>query len=1048
MSLWLRVTRSCRLYSPQASSSLHCLTSAATRNFSILNRNSPRIAIRMMHQVNAAGDHVDVVAKRIENIITSPEDKRQYRGLILKNDLRVLLVSDSETDKSAAALDVNVGHLMDPWELPGVAHFCEHMLFLGSEKYPVENDYGKFISQNGGMTNAYTSTDRTNYHFNIKPDALPGALDRFVQFFLCPLFTADATEKEVNAVDSEHSNNLNKDVWRAMQIDRNMSKPGHDHGKFGTGNKKTLLEDAREKGIEPREALLRFHKQHYSSSIMSLAILGNEPLDKLESYVAEMGFAEIENKQTARPHWPEHPYGPEEQGKIVYMVPVKDSRSLELKFAFPDLRPEHQSQADHLISHLLGHEGPGSLLSELKRRGWVSSLSAGSNTIANGFGRFSVAVDLSPEGIENIDAIMVLMFQAIGLIKRTGPKEWVHKELAEVGANQFRFQDKTGSMTTVTKWAGELQYTEFPHILSANYLMTEWRPERITELLELLRPENMICRVTGLKYAGHPNNVNEPVYGTEMRIEDMTKDQLDRLNRALLEKNSALRMPEPNPYIATDFSLKERDPKNEPGPRLIRDDHWMRVWYKQDDEFLFPKRVTKLRVSSPAISSDPQGYIAAVMFTSCFIDGMAEELYYATVAGLRNDVAPTMSGLDFIVSGLNEKQNRLIRDLLKKFINFKPDPLRYSVLKENIERQLQNYWKGQPSSIAAHFHYLLLTERAWSKQQVLACLQELTMGDMDEFIASALRRFHVEVFVHGNVVEEEAQQLARDVLAELRTVPSRPVFANEIDLRREYKLPAQSEHCYRHYQDVHPASCVDFVLQVGVEESRENVVFELLIQMLHEHAFNELRTNQQLGYLCHTMPKRYNGVQSLEFSVQGPKEPDFVEERIEDYLEVARKMIVDMPDTEFKDHVDALANKRLEKPKNLKQRYNKLWSEIAHREFHFNRAEDEVALLREVTKDELLAFFDKKIRRDGAERRKFVVMVHSNADTKETFEAKRPEQPKREISCGDRLRAELPMWALPAPKLALPPPGASLFTETLGKTPAESAAAAAAQSKL
>ncbi|CAJ0561255.1 unnamed protein product, partial [Mesorhabditis spiculigera] len=324
-------------------------------------------------------------------------------------------------------------------------------------------------------------------------------------------------------------------------------------------------------------------------------------------------------------------------------------------------------------------------------------------------------------------------------------------------------------------------------------------------------------------------------------------------------------------------------------------------------------------------------------------------------------------------------------------------------------------WKGQLSSMLAHFHSLLLTERAWSKQQVFACLQELTMGDMDEFIASALRRFHVEVFVHGNVVEEG------------KTCP---------------------EHCYRHYQDVHPASCVDFVLQVGVEESRENVVFELLIQMLHEHAFNELRTNQQLGYLCHTMPKRYNGVQSLEFSVQGPKEPDFVEERIEDYLEVARKMIVDMPDTEFKDHVDALANKRLEKPKNLKQRYNKLWSEIAHREFHFNRAEDEVALLREVTKEELIAFFDKKIRRDGAERRKFVVMVHSNADTKETFEAKRPEQPKREISCGDRLRAELPMWALPAPKLALPPPGASLFTETLGKTPAESAAAAAAQSKL
>ena len=117
------------------------------------------------------------------------------------------------------------GHLMDNWELPGTAHFCEHMLFLGTDKviiraesrvanflcsdfigtfetrigrisclielfsilysvwcshphlplvqYPSENEYSKFISSNGGSTNAYTSTDNTNYHFDVKPSELP-----------------------------------------------------------------------------------------------------------------------------------------------------------------------------------------------------------------------------------------------------------------------------------------------------------------------------------------------------------------------------------------------------------------------------------------------------------------------------------------------------------------------------------------------------------------------------------------------------------------------------------------------------------------------------------------------------------------------------------------------------------------------------------------------------------------------------------------------------------------------------------------------------------
>lgn len=51
----------------------------------------------------------DLVLQRFDNIVQSVEDKRFYRGLILSNHMKVLLVSDPETDKSAAAMDVNVG---------------------------------------------------------------------------------------------------------------------------------------------------------------------------------------------------------------------------------------------------------------------------------------------------------------------------------------------------------------------------------------------------------------------------------------------------------------------------------------------------------------------------------------------------------------------------------------------------------------------------------------------------------------------------------------------------------------------------------------------------------------------------------------------------------------------------------------------------------------------------------------------------------------------------------------------------------------------------
>lgn len=148
------------------------------------------------------------------------------------------------------------------------------MLFLGTEKYPNENDYAKFLSEHGGGSNAATFPDHTNYYFDVVPDQLRNALDRFSQFFLSPLFTEQMTERELNAVNSEHEKNVSSDVWRMDQLDKHTAHTGHPYRKFGTGNKDTLDVIPKQKGINVRDELLKFHGKWYSANIMSLAILG------------------------------------------------------------------------------------------------------------------------------------------------------------------------------------------------------------------------------------------------------------------------------------------------------------------------------------------------------------------------------------------------------------------------------------------------------------------------------------------------------------------------------------------------------------------------------------------------------------------------------------------------------------------------------------------------------------------------------------------------------------------------------------------------------
>ena len=111
------------------------------------------------------------------------------------------------------------------------------VVFLGTEKYPDETEYSKFLSQHGGSSNAYTAGDHTNYYFDVTPKNLEGALERFSQFFIAPLFTESATDREVNAVNSEHEKNLPSDTWRLRQLESSLSDPEHDYHKFGTGSK-------------------------------------------------------------------------------------------------------------------------------------------------------------------------------------------------------------------------------------------------------------------------------------------------------------------------------------------------------------------------------------------------------------------------------------------------------------------------------------------------------------------------------------------------------------------------------------------------------------------------------------------------------------------------------------------------------------------------------------------------------------------------------------------------------------------------------------------
>ena len=115
---------------------------------------------------------------------------------------------------SYVSIAVNVGSFNDPHNRQGLAHFLEHMIFMGSTKYPAENDFSDLISANGGYSNAYTEFEYTNYQFKVNYTGLEKALDLQANLFASPLLLKDAMDREIKAVENEFQGVYSSDGTR------------------------------------------------------------------------------------------------------------------------------------------------------------------------------------------------------------------------------------------------------------------------------------------------------------------------------------------------------------------------------------------------------------------------------------------------------------------------------------------------------------------------------------------------------------------------------------------------------------------------------------------------------------------------------------------------------------------------------------------------------------------------------------------------------------------------------------------------------------------
>ena len=441
-------------------------------------------------------------------------------------------------------------------------------------------------------------SERADY-FDVQHPFLLGALDRFAQFFLCPLFSESATEREMKAVDSENSKNLQSDAWRLQQLFKGAADPRHPWSRFNVGSIETLSDkleryvrlelstasvpatrgsaqpqpgaegggsaanvatasvhaSVRAKhvpALKVRRTLIDFHSRHYSANLMTVAILGRECLDTLAQWAVPL-FATVPDQKLPRPKFDVEPYPLSRLNNYYRIVPVKNFSSLTVTWALPPITEQVHSKPFRYVSHLLGHESEGSLLSLLKNKGWADQLMAGESRSHSDFACFDVTIELTDEADAHVDEIIGLIFAYIRLIAaEPEPHRWVFDEMRDLASVSFRFRDVVEPSSLVMALAASLQLHPPKLAHSHPYLYDEWRPDLISDLLMLMTPQ----RAT----VSHVSRVHESIATSRERWYG-TMYQRTPISDALLAQWSAvplhpeLHFPTPNPFIPTDFAL-------------------------------------------------------------------------------------------------------------------------------------------------------------------------------------------------------------------------------------------------------------------------------------------------------------------------------------------------------------------------------------------------------------------------------------------------------------------------------------------------------------
>lgn len=911
--------------------------------------------------VFAANPNYDIIEDKNPLQILSPSlAKRETAKIRLKNGLEVLLISDPDSDQSAAALAVEAGSWNDPVEYPGMAHFCEHMVFMGSKKYPDEDCFMQWVKDAGGKPNAYTKPDRTVFMFSSNHYAFRKILDNFAHFFIDPLFKADMVKRELLAVNQEHLKNVEHDGWREYRIFQETGNPNHPNAKFGTGTEDTL-------SIIPLETLKNWHGTHYVANKMHLAIYSNEPIDALIKLANET-FSAIHAGSSTSVILHESLTSPQQRGHILYIEPIQDIRKISIGFEIPSyIAVDIDSRTPYLLGYTLTYKGEHSLYEQLKKEGLAEDISFECDAFDPKTMMLNFTVQLTKEGVLHHDTVILRMFEAIHQIKQRGIPPYVFHEARKMANLNYQWQSRIDAFNYVTALADDMIGEPLDTFPYKSTTLHAFKPTFIRDTLAKMTLENAVIIVVAPSSLTkrQPDRKEQWLGGA---YSFATLDEAKQTEITHMKGNPYIGNPAPNPFIPGELMVSsEQCTKENCEPYLLADEPAGKCYFMQDHFYLVPELSVKLGLKSPLINSQTKSIALTDLFILHLERKLSPYISQGERAGLKTSLYQRDLMLNVCVSGYYDKNSLLISNIFDAMRGEAPTRELFAQYKESLLSQYENQSKTLPIRQAFDCLQSILFNNAPTGKDLHDALMGLTYDDFLNYHAQVFSSVYMNTVITGCADELTAKALWQRIKEGLPGT----IYPIADHTKREILVLPLSKGPYILETGAElQGNATLLMLQLGKNLLPKQASEQILSKALSEAFFTALRTKQQTGYITQSFGAEEQNELMLFFAVHSTTH--YSQEllaRFELFIEdFNRNLETYIPEERFQFLKTSLITLLSKPPQNLEKKASELYNLAFQKNGNFLQRQEQIAALEKLTYDTFKADVQTFLTRQNTRR--------------------------------------------------------------------------------